>query len=74
MIPGRTLITRAAPETTDDEGRTAGRLDIAGTKGSGGTRRPFLHRLATVVDGTVEGPGRTVNTRFGGETSDDPGS
>lgn len=65
MLPGRTIITRAAPETTDDEGPL---VVIPGT--SKGSDEPFLARFATSVDGEVVG--RTRITEAKAETTDDP--
>jgi hypothetical protein len=66
MLIGRTLITRAAPETTDDEPGLAGR-----TPRSTGHRAPFLARFGSHVEGDVVG--RTILTEAKGETTDDDG-
>ncbi len=67
MIPGRTIITRAEPETTDDESQSPLRLRAARS----GEMSPFLARYAVAVDGEVRG--RTRVTESVPETTDDDG-
>lgn len=65
MSRGRTVVTMAIPETTDDE--DAGTLRPTGS--ASGSKHPFLHRFAVPVDGEVTG--RTRMTKAAPETTDE---
>lgn len=65
MNRGRTVITRAAPETTDDE--EARRSTVLTQRD--GDRQPFLQRFALRVEGEVLGRTRVTEARP--ETSDE---
>lgn len=65
MSRGRTVITMATPETTDDEDRGTSRQ----MGDAGGSLRPFLSRFAVEVDGEVAG--RTRITEAAPETTDE---
>lgn len=65
MNRGRTIITRAAPETTDEP--EPGTSRPVGSKD--GSIRPFLHHLAVPVDGEIAG--RTLVTKVSMETTDE---
>lgn len=63
-IRGRTIITRAAPETSDDEGPDFNKASSHGPA----IGEPFLARLATETPGSVRGGTRITESR---ETTDD---
>ena len=64
LVSGRSVITRATPETTDDPG-------IAHPRVGRGYRVPLLATRAEVVASSLRG--RSITTKMGAETTDDAG-